>query len=266
MKTIPITTITFDQRFNAAKMKKLRGAIIENVMENKSVFDAAEIPTAVFHNHKEIALGADNDSLPKGAGRNYHYPYIQYQQRHGRAGIMGIGIGAEAVQLWSSIAADHLTVAGRHFSLEVYQHHHEQWTPAVTEEINVYRLNKWMPFNTENLNLWKNTPRLTDKAKILDKLLWGHHFHLAQGLGFEIDKEHFELYVNTIDHQCWSDCYGVKKLSLDITFSTNLNIPGEIGLGQGTTIGYGKVQNISNKQSKAKRKVSFRNATNIISK
>ena len=261
MKTIPVTTITFDQQFDPAKMKNLRGAIIEDVMQHKSVFDAAEIPTTIFHNHKEITLGVDKDSLPKGAGRHYHYPYIQYQQRHGRAGIMGIGPGAQAVQLWSSITGDHLTVDRRHFTLEVYQHHHEQWTPQITEEVNTYRLNKWMPFNTENLNLWKNTPRLTDKAKILDKLLWGHHFHLAEGLEFEIEKENFQLYVNTIDHQSWRDCYGVKKLSLDITFSTNLNLPGEIGLGQGTTIGYGKVQNISNKPKAPKRTYSFRKAT-----
>ncbi|MGB3466617.1 MAG: CRISPR-associated endonuclease Cas6, partial [Cyclobacteriaceae bacterium] len=249
MQTIPITTITFNQPFDAGQMRKFRGAIIESVLKHQAVFDAAGISTRYFHNHHTDPAIDNDPTLPEGAKRHYHYPYVQYQLRHRRAGIMGIGPGAQAVQMWLSVVGDTLTVGGRPFSLEVYQHAHRQWQPEVGETLQTYRINRWQPFSTENLRQWKDRPKLADRVTILDKLLWGHHFHLADGLGFAIDKSRFQLYVSTIDHLTTADSYGIKKLTLDITFATNLNLPGEIGLGQSTTIGFGKVQTIRKRQN-----------------
>lgn len=248
-KSTPITTITFDLPFFPSMLKKLRGAIIESVMQYKPVFEAAGIPTQVFHNHTEPKLvmvsdgGEDLSEAPKH-DRTWDYPLVQYKIRHKKAEIMGIGPGAQAVQLWMSLVGETLTVNGEEVSLAVNTHNHTQWKPELTETARLFRLNKWLPLSAKNYQAWQEMPKLSDKVKLLDGILWGHIFHMAKGVGFEIDKDRFELYTSTIDMQTYKNCFDIKKLALDITFCTNLNLPEEIGLGQGVSIGFGKVQGV----------------------
>lgn len=260
MKTIPITTLTFELPIIPHALRKLRGAIIESVMQHKTVFEAAGVATELFHNHKEEvraeAYVEEEDILPEKPKdeRSFDYPKVQYKIRHRRAEVMGIGDGAQAVQLWVSLVGETLTVDGQEVSLAVRDHHHEQWKPTLLSETQTYRLNKWLPFNPRNFDLWHQTVKLQDKATMLDNLIWGHLFHFAEGLGFEIDRKKIEIFVSTIDMSSFKDCYGIKKLALDITFCTNLNLPEEIGLGQGATIGFGKVQRIKKPIRKDTRK------------
>lgn len=247
MKNIPITTITFDIPIIPHALRKLRGAVVESVMQHKAVFEAAGVPTELFHNHKEeVVIEASGQALPEKPSeeRSFDYPKIQYKIRHKRIEIMGVGAGAQALQLWVSLAGETLNVNGEEVPLSVRDHHHEQWKPILLPETRTYRLNKWLPFNPKNFDLWHQTPKLKDKADILDKLIWGHLFHLSDGLGFELNREQVEIFVSTVDMMSFKDCYGIKKLALDITFYTNFNLPEEIGLGQGITIGFGKVQQI----------------------
>ncbi|GEM_PF-2261558 len=249
-QTIPLTAITFELPAIPHAMRKLRGAVIESVMQHKAVFEAAGVTTELFHNHKEEVMIADGAPMPEeqsAPARSFDYPKVQYKIRHRKAEVFGIGPGAQAVQLWVSLVGDMLNVNGQEVPLSVRHHHHEQWKPQLGEKLQTCRLNKWLAFNPQNYELWQQTPKLVDKAPILDKLLWGHCFHLAEGLDFELDREQLQLHVSTIDMMTYKDCFGIKKLALDITFQTNLNIPEEIGLGQGVTIGFGKVQQIRKK-------------------
>jgi len=212
-------------------LRKLRGAIIESVMLHKEVFEAAGVPTQVFHNHTESqpAWAGGTDGLPEQeetSGRTWDYPRVQYKIRHKKAEIMGIGSGAQALQLWMSLVGDTLTVNGQEVSLAVKDHTHQQWVPVLQENPTLYRLNKWLPLSAKNYDKWQNTS------------------HMMQGLAITLDKSKLELYTSTIDMQTYKDCYNIKKLALDITFYTNFNLPEEIGLGQGVTIGFGKVQGI----------------------
>ena len=252
-KPIPLTTITFDLPIIPHALRKLRGAVIEDVMKHKAIFDAAGVPTYVFHNHKEqvpAVAGTDDlgeEPVMEAESRYMDYPLVQYKIRQRKAEIIGIGVGAQALQLWLSLAGESLTAGGQVVALSIRRHSHEQWTPRLGAQENTYRLNKWLPFNPKNFDLWRNTPRLADKAELLDKLLFGHVMHMKEGLGFEIDRKALELYVSTIDMMTFKDCFGIKKQALDVTFRTNLNLPEEIGLGQGVSIGFGKVQGISKK-------------------
>ncbi|MGB5976165.1 MAG: CRISPR-associated endonuclease Cas6 [Cyclobacteriaceae bacterium] len=256
-KPIPLTHITFDQEMSPALMRGFRGAIIESVMQHRHVFEAAGINTEVFHNHKEtvgqaaVAIAASGEALPApaekpGRQRYYDYPTVQYKLRHRRPGIMGVGPGAQAVQLWLSLCGDHLLVNGPHhrepyrLSLDVYRHDHQQWRPALLDKPKTYRLSRWLPMNRANHDKWKRLGRLTERAAMLDGLLWGHLCHLCEGLDITLPKDKVQLWVSQLDHQGYQDCYGIKKLSLDITFTTNVNLPPGLGLGQGTTLGFGK--------------------------
>ena len=258
MKKIPLTQIIFDQPISGRHMRKFRGAVIGSVMQLAPKFAESGLSPDLFHNHKGPAPTEGESRRSKGADRLYHYPKIQYQLRHGKAAIMGIGEGAHALQLWLSWVGDEFMVNDRPFSLAIADHRQVFWQPALGDKCTTYRINKWIAFNAANHDEWKQTPRLLDKARLLDKRLWGHICHLFEGLDITMEKENLELFVSTIDHQTYADCYGVQKLALDITFRTNLNLPAELGLGQGTTAGYGKTQPISTRPRVSRRTISFR--------
>ena len=246
---IPITQITFDFPLHPGALRWFRGAVIESVMKHEAVFKAADVPTVLFHNHVPVLEIHGEERIPEKANnRLYDYPLIQYKIQHRRAEIVGIGQGAQAVQLWLSVIGDQLNIHGKVYDLTIYQHQHERWNPVIVADKGLYRLNKWLPINVEKHRQWKEELRLTERIKLLEASLWGHLLHLSKRFGIEWPKEKLELFISTIDHMSYKDSFGIKKLALDVVIATNLNLPDEIGLGQGVSIGFGKVQRIKKKE------------------
>ena len=230
-------------------MRKFRGAVIESVLAHEAVFERAGISPQLFHNHT-TALHAGEEAAalpPDDPGRSFDYPLVQYKIGRRRAGLFGIGEGAIALQLWLALAGDHLLVEGKPYDLQIARHFHHQWKPALSPAVQRYRLNRWLPLSAKNHKKWKNSPRLHDRVHLLEGALWGHLCHLCEGLNIDLPKSGLELYLSSIDHSTYANCYGFQKLALDITFESNFPLPESIGLGQGVTLGFGKVQGIENK-------------------
>lgn len=258
LKSTPITAVVFNLPIFPNQLRYFRGAVIERVMTLKHVFEAAGILTDLFHNHTEqIAITSEiEQDLPDGRDTQFRYPLIQYKIRHQNASIIGIGEGAQALQLWLSLAGDQLILQGRAIPLEIHYHHHSGWSPKLGSKTVFYRLNKWLPFNAQKFQEWKSREKLSDRVDLLDKLLWGHLFYFLEGVEVMVDRKSLNIYLSTIDMMSFKDSYGIKRLALDVTFGTNLLLPEEIGLGQGVSIGYGKVQKISvRKKSKSNPKL-----------
>lgn len=245
---MPYTYLAFDLSIFPNDLRAFRGAVIENVMSFKPVFEAAAITTDIFHNHLELvhADGGEENQHQSEESLNtqFRYPLIQYKVRHKKAAILGLGPGAQALQLWMSLTGEYLDYKGAEIPLSLEDHKHGHWAPELGEKVHYYRLNKWLPFNAQNFRKWKQTPKLTDRVDLLEKLIWGHLWHVLEGLDLEVDRSKLELYLSTIDLMSFKDSFGIKRLALDVTFCTNLNLPEEIGLGQGVSIGFGKVQQI----------------------
>lgn len=240
----PITLLTTNLPMHPGNLRKLRGAVVEHALLLSSVFNQAGINTDLFHNHDEsqwkfIGQKEEKDEI-------FRYPLIQYKVRKKRAAVLGLGAGAKALQLWRALTDEDIRMAGKFHYLGNSQLQMMNWRPSLNDQLSTYRLNKWLPFSPKNYERWQNTPKLKDKAELLDKVLWGHLHHMLEGLEFSLDRERLQLYTRTIDMQTYKTCFGVKKLALDITFNTNLSLPEDIGLGQGITIGFGKVQPIRN--------------------
>lgn len=256
MKSIPLTAITFNSKLQASALRKLRGAVIESVMQHKAVFEAASVSTDWFHNHEEQTMQPGVDAAQRQVATTHHrYPLIQYKIRQHKAELVGIGDGAQALQLWLSMIGNELMVNREVISIDVYHHNHINWKPKLLATCETYRINQWLPLNPKNYEVWEKTPRLVDRVQLLDKALWGQLFNLTDNLRIELDRRKLELYINTIDLQTFKNCFGSKRLALDVTFSTNLNLPDDIGLGKGVSIGFGKVQKIKVKPEEIKKTV-----------
>ncbi len=242
---IPITTMTLNLPMHPQSVPHLRGAVVEQVLAHKAVFESAGIPTDLFHNHDESKWAGEKEAGLKD--EVYRYPLVQYKVHHRKAEIMGIGAAAKAPQLWIALADNALKMEGRTHKLGVYKLDHSPWQPVLNGQLRTYRLNKWLPLNGKNYERWQQSLRLSDKVAILDKVLWGHLFHLTESVGITLDRDRLELFVSSIDMQTYKKAYKTSLLALDVTFCTNLLLPDEIGLGQKVSLGFGKVQQIKKK-------------------
>ncbi|SEJ81888.1 hypothetical protein SAMN05192553_11810 [Cyclobacterium xiamenense] len=252
---IPYTYLAFDLPLFPNHLRAFRGAVIENVMHFKPVFEAAAISTDIFHNHLELAEvgGAAENKQEDRMDTQFRYPLIQYKVRHKKAAILGLGPGAQALQLWMSLAGEYLDYKGTEIPLSLDDHRHGHWAPELGDKVQHFRLNKWLPFNAQHFQKWKHTPKLTDRVQLLEKLIWGHLWQALDGLELRVERRSLQVYLSTIDMMSFKDSFGIKRLALDVTFGTNLNLPEEIGLGQGVSIGFGKVQQLRSFSQKNER-------------
>src|SRR5690606_7542501 len=128
----------------------------------------------------------------------FRYPLIQYKIRHKKAAILGLGAGAQALQLWMSLAGDGLNYQGTDVSLSLKDHRHGYWTPDVADKISYYRLNKWLPLNAQNFRKWQKMSKLSDRVELLEKLIWGHLWQALDGLQLGADRQKLQVYLSTI--------------------------------------------------------------------
>ncbi|WP_339904729.1 CRISPR-associated endonuclease Cas6 [uncultured Cyclobacterium sp.] len=243
------TFMAFNLPLYPNQIRAFRGAVVESVMKHKAVFEAAGLATDVFHNHTELVKQPAGVELPVQnlPDNQFRYPLIQYKIKHKKAAILGLGKGAQSLQLWMSLADEMLNFRGDKFSLTLDEHQHNTWKPGLEKNLQYFRLNKWLPLNGENFREWQKMNRLSDRVQLLEKLIWGHLWHALDGLGITIERKELQLFLSSIDMMSFKNSYGIKRLALDVTFACNLNIPEEIGLGQGVSLGFGKVQGISKK-------------------
>ncbi|MCC5937996.1 MAG: hypothetical protein JJU34_12010 [Lunatimonas sp.] len=248
---IPYTYIQFDIPLHPSQLRKFRGAVIESVAGLKAVFEAAGVASDLFHNHQEVLISdeATSSDQPPLADTHFRYPLIQYKIRHRKAAIFGIGPGAQALQLWMSLAGDSLSLGGEEVQLIMAAHTHGIWRPTIESKMTQYRLNKWLPFNASQFAHWKRTPKLSDRVVILERLIWGHLWQTLDALEVAPDREKLQIHLSTIDWMGFKDSYGIKRLALDVTLIANLNLPPELSIGQGVSIGFGKLQPITSKQT-----------------
>ena len=220
------------------EIRKLRGAIVEVVEKNQMVFKQAGISTDLFHNHLSTNIRED---------RSFDYPLIQYKVKHRKASIVGIGAGVKAIKLLVALLEQNISINNEIREVVIDRFHQTAWTPEL-KGLQYYRINKWLPLSVENYEKWNRCVSLVEKAQLLDHVLWGHIQHLIKGVSKNVNKEGLKLVVHNIDMQTYKKCYRIKKLALDVVIATNLNLPDEIGLGQGVSIGFGKVQRIKKKE------------------
>lgn len=236
MKTIHINTSI---PLKNGHTHKWRGAVIAQVLKHKNVFDSAQIPTHLFHNHDESKW---NDPEFKGDyDKRSQYPLVQYQQVDGKACLKGIGAGAKAVQLWQALADQKVVINGQKQELEIRQVDLHNYQFSFTKEWHTYTLKQWIPFNPKKIEKWKQAQALIEKAQLLDNALWGHFLHAAEEWGLSIDKSRLKIHVKNCLKQHTVSCFHHNKKAFDVEIVTNCILPQGFGLGQGAAIGFGQI-------------------------
>lgn len=217
---IPTLTICFANNIRFAELNLFRGAVISKV--------PAEL--TLFHNHTVH-------------GFRYRYPLIQYKSIGGKAAIVCIGEGTDAIGNFFVNADFDLQIGTRaeHFAVERIDAQRVIIQPWQSEFH--YTLRKWLPLNQENHVQYQSLEGVAAKALFLQKILIGNILSMCTGLDIHIEEE-ITCEIVTLSEMKKYIYKGVSMFGFDIEFKTNLSLPNYIGLGKGVSLGYGMVHKI----------------------
>ena len=211
--------IRFGNEIGFSDIPYLRSGILK-VMD----YDA----NVLFHNH------ISDTEL------RYSYPLIQYKRINKKDAIVCLGEGA--LTIGELFAKQNLNVRIR-----------EQVTELKIESLNpmsyivqpwdamfTYRIRKWLPLNSDNYARYIALEGVVEKTAFLEKILIGNILSMAKGLGIEVEKE-IQCKILTVDSPRLMLVKGVKLMSFDVDFKSNMSIPEYAGLGKHSSLGFGIV-------------------------
>ncbi len=219
----PTLTIIFKNELKQYEIPAFRGAIISKVPQDLTL----------FHNHTTDGL-------------RYRYPLIQYKRIGGKAAIVCLGEGTDAIGNFFAGADFDLKIGTRleHFEVEKIDAQRVIIQPWQSEFR--YTLRKWLPLNQENFAQYQALEGVVAKALFLQKILVGNILSMCTGLGIRLENN-IALEVTSLSEMRIYKYKGVSMSGFDIEFKTNLSLPDYIGLGKGVSLGYGMVHKIDNK-------------------
>ena len=191
--------------------------------------------STLFHNHTTEGL-------------RYSYPLVQYKRVGGKAALLCIGQGVDALGDLLSVESLDTHIGQRRVvlrieSIDALAHPVEECTPPVT-----YRLRDWLPLNEHNHQLYQSEPSMAARLIMLERILTGNILSMFKGVGIFIP---FPLRVTitsasplrTIKYK------GVPLAAMDLQFESNISLPDHIGLGKHASVGYGTVTKVRNHNS-----------------
>lgn len=217
LKRIPTLTIRFANDISFAELSYFRGAVISKV--------PAEL--TLFHNHTD-------------AGFRYRYPLIQYKRIGGKAAIVCIGEGTDAIGNFFANADFNLMIGNRAEHFEVEHIDAQRVLIQPWEQMFTYTCRKWLPLNQENFARYQQLEGVAERADFLQNILVGNILSMCTGLDIHIDSAIACKVISLSDISIYK-YKGVRMAGFDIEFKTNISLPDYIGLGKDVSLGYGMV-------------------------
>lgn len=227
-KFIRTLTIRFDTELSQKEVPLFRGAVL------RALGDHANL---LYHNH----TGAETF--------RYSYPLIQYKRIGGKAAIVCVEEGIDAIADFFT-AESYLFHIG-HRSLELLI------DSAVTEECDIcctprslrYQLSNWLALNSQNYQGYQRMEGLTERIRLLEEILTSNILSMLKGEGIDIYlEEGLVVQITEISAQRIIKYKGILMTSFDIKFLANINLPSWIGLGKSVSVGFGVLRKIEPKQ------------------
>lgn len=217
---IPILTIRFANEITSKELPFFRGAII------------SKVPAALtlFHNHIDT-------------GFRYRYPLIQYKRINGKAAIVCLGEGTDAIGNFFAAADFNLQIGNRSESFQIENMQASQWLLQPWEDTFTYTIHRWLPFNSDNYAKYKELNGVVERVQMLEHLLVGNILSMCTGLGVHVKSE-IRCQVLDIARETVCEYKGVKMQAIDLTFKNNVYLHNFIGLGKGVSQGFGIVKQI----------------------
>lgn len=221
MKRIRVLQVVFDTEINGWEIPAFRGAIIQKAGEKN----------ILFHNH----LG--NNTFM------YNYPLIQYKTIGKRPAIICVDSGVDEIHKYFENQDWSVNISGRNLDMKIHRLNMNQFTMQVWDKKWDYGIVNWIALNQENYRKYLDMESLVEQIAFLEQVLKGNILSFAKGIDWEVDKP-IEVKIKKIDRTRAVKLKGNKVIGFTLYFRTNVFIPNYIGLGKGTSVGFGMVMSI----------------------
>lgn len=216
--------VNFSNEIASHEIPLFRGAVV-HALDNKQI---------LFHNH-----------TPDGF--RYAYPLIQYKRIHGRAAIVCIGEGVEAVgELFASDNLS-LSIGARQETFHVAHLNSMSYNVQLCQQVFPYRINRWLPLNADNYVRFMATESIVERAQMLEHILTGNILSFAKGIGLRLD-EQLRCTLTHFDEPRLVRAKGIKMMCFNAQFRSNISLPDYIGLGKHPSFGYGVVTHVGERE------------------
>ena len=218
MERTKVLMVRFSNEIKREEVPLFRGAIV----------NAIEDADLLFHNHEE------------DGHLRYSYPLIQYKRINKKAVIVCLGEGTDAIgQFFSSCNFD-VVLGERPVKLEVESVNAHQHLIQLWDGEFAYRIRRWLPLNSENYAAYCQEESLAGRFAMLERLLTANILSFAKGIGIHFDGQ-VVARITEMDEPRLQYYKGVKLMSFDAEFKTNVSLPDYIGIGKGVSLGMGMV-------------------------
>jgi hypothetical protein len=186
-----------------------------------------------FHGHNN-ALDAKDPYIRA-------YPLVQYAVRRGRATLIGLGEGADALrQELLPRLPDELYFAGRPRPIlgMNMQEHTVEW--GLLGESRIFGLTGWLALNADNYKQWKTSLGAAERFQLLSRALTGHLRALAER--FEVPHcKNIQANILRIDKQKKMQWHGTPLVRFNVLAEANLTLPNGVGIGRAAAFGFGEL-------------------------
>lgn len=218
MQKLRFLKIVFDLPLHQQNIPAFRAAIAEKVgFEHDR-----------YHNHRP-----DGSSI-------YRYPLIQYKSPFGKGTIICMHEAIEDIyELFDNKTWD-ITMLGKPYTLKVDILDLKEFDLRVLETPATYRIHNWIALNQKNYPIFNSTLSVVKRYQMLEQTLASNILAFAQGVGWHID-DYIDVILTEAPRSFATNFKGRTLKTFSATFQTNVLLPYSIGLGKGTSRGYGIV-------------------------
>ncbi len=221
-KDIRILLVTFDLELKHTEIGQFRGAVLKTTGPQNNL----------FHNHTT-------------KGNIYRYPLIQYKRLNEKAALLCIEKGIEGVQDFFSATDWKLEIGNEIKEIKVEQLKVHPHRVGVWEQYLNFRINNWLPLNQANYKKYHTLTGLSDKVQLLEHILTGHILSFLEGIDLIVKKQ-IEVKIQNIHSERIMRYKNQEMQAFTLSFSSNVSLPNFIGLGKGSSVGFGVVEEIAN--------------------
>ncbi len=227
-KQIKVLTLQFDTEIAAWEVPLFRGAVLSSIGKDVDI---------LFHNH------AEDEKF------RYSYPLIQYKRLGGKAAIVCVQEGVDSIGQFLVVQDSTFVLGDRTVTLAMQSVRPQNILIQTWQSDFAYRLQHWLPLNSKNYQVYQETESLSARISLLEGILRGNLLSMCKGLGIHLTEE-LKVSINWLSNPQSVKHKGIRVLSFDVNFSTNLSIPDGVGIGKNASIGFGTVRKGLGKDNK----------------
>ncbi|MEZ4885633.1 MAG: CRISPR-associated endonuclease Cas6 [Chitinophagales bacterium] len=216
--------VTFNAQIQPWEIPLFRGAIIQKVgMEHEW-----------YHNH-------DNNA-PQKPAFHYRYPLIQYKTNHKKQPmILCLHESIEDIHAFFRQQDWSIELKGKPIKMSIEELNLQEFDLRVNPQSDTYQIQNWIALNQDNFREYHAIRSLTQKILYLESKLTGHILAFATGVDWKIE-DRLQVEITELLGMRNANFKGQRMETFSLRFNCNAFLPNYIGLGKGSSMGFGVVK------------------------